>query len=434
MNNFKKLFHLSAKNVFSHKWLYARMAIAFACITFLICLFSTFSVSLAVTQKEMKNDYVSANYIISREEIPELNEKCESFTVDEYALSSLIYKEFDYFTGSILAIHIDLEVDGREYKSIDCNDWYFNGVDIFAGEKFASKNDLTELNRRFNGVPLITGRMPQTSYEAVVCEQFLNWYGLTGDDVLGKKISLTFAAYEDAPFSSFKFLQDITVCGILCKEYFELEGHSFYLQPSIFLKDEIALLEGEQYTYTDYYYSLSGWITEEEGDYYEEKYSDFNCRYVGGWVLSDIQIIKDMQHIATNLFLIVGLTLGCGILLMVFLMTEKLIAVFSRDCGILLSCGMSEKQTKTLLFTILLWVCLFALILAAILTGVGLFIILTVAESFTGLAVSISFGVVAAAFAVAVAAVFLLAIAFYLYALLILKKRSVREHLNVQLN
>ena len=427
MNNFKKFFYLSAKNVFSHKWLYARMAIAFACITFLICLFSTFSVSLAVTQNEMKNDYVSANYIFSREEIPELKDTTENFTVDEYSLSSVVYNRLGYIT-SILSLHIDLEIDGTEYKSLDSEDMYFQGVDIFTGEKFASKNDLTELKRRFKGVPLITGRMPQTSYEAVVCEQFLNWYGLTGEDVLGKKISLTFAD-EDDPFT---FLQNITVCGILCKEYFELKGHSYYLQPSIFLKDETALLDGEEFTYTQYFYSLSKWLSEEQSDYYEDKYT--RCDYRGNWVLSDIQLIKDMQHIATNLFLIVGLTLGCGILLTVFLMTEKLIAVFSRDCGILLSCGMSEKQAQTLLFAILLWVCLFALIFAVILTGVGLFIINIIVESFTGLAVSLSFGVVVAAFAVAVAAVFLLALAFYLYALCIIKKRSVRQLLNVQLN
>ena len=430
----KQLSNLSVKNLKAHTWLYARLSLAFAVLVFLLCLFSAYALALNGMQNDVLAEHASANQLMSLEQINGLPNGTESF----------VAKIFDAFYESEdddgdadgneddgieivepTLLTVSMTVDAEDFVSAWFNDYFPR---IFASDKLMTDNDRTELKRLFGLNDALEGAMPRAKNEVVLSEEFLEKMHVTGKQMLGKTVSMVISNGED----SFE-LPNLVVCGIIKKEFNELSGHyrSTFSPYMLFSQNNTLFVDMPERVTDWYLYALPHWLSEEEIDLITAQYK---CMFLGSGWLDDMTRISLMQTIATKLFVVVGGALGLSVVLMIFLMMDKLIAVFSRDCGILLSCGLQLKHVKLLLLTMLLWVCLFAVVGAAILTTVSVLAINAAIYSYYALQITMSFATLAALFGIGIVAVMLVAMLYYLYAVGRMKRRAIREFLNTSLN
>ena len=432
-NTAKQLANLSVKNLKAHTWLYARLSLAFAVLVFLLCLFSAYALALNGMQNDVLAKHASANQIMSREPISGLPNGTESFVAK---LFDVFYDDGeedgdvdgDEDDGIVIVepttVTVSMTVDTEDFVSAWMNDYFPR---IFASDKLLTNNDRTELKRLFGFDDVLEGTMPRAENEVVLAEEFLEKMHVTGKQMLGKTVSIVISNGKD----SFE-LPNLVVCGIIKKEFNEISGHyrSTY-SPYMLFSPKSPLFVDMPERVTDWYvYALPIWLSEEEIDALKAQYE---CRFLGSEWLDDMTRISLMQTIATKLFVVVGGALGFSVVLMIFLMMDKLIAVFSRDCGILLSCGLQLKHVKLLLLTMLLWVCLFAFVVAAILTTAGVLAINAAIYAYYYLRIAMSFATIATLFGIGIVAVTLIAMLYYLYAAGRMKRRAIREFLNTSL-
>lgn len=427
----RQLATLSVKNLRAHTWLYSKLSLAFAVLVFLLCLFSAYALALNGMQSNILAEHAAANQIVSSEPISDLPNGTESFVAKRFDAFISQDEEDDEEGESdgggeeYLPIAVTVSVNGVEY-TLD-NASFFDFDRVFASDKLLTENDCKELVRTRGSDDVLTGRMPEAANEAVVSEEYLDAFNLTGEQVLGKNLSMLVSRGEKTIVIS-----DLVVCGILKREFHKLSGHdSYYVFSPYLLLSQANPIFADSERVTDLYvYSLPYWLSEAQIESITESY---DCFFVGhGW-LDDMVRLSVMQSIAVKLFVVVGGALGCSVALMIFLMMDKLIAVFSRDCGILLSCGMQFKHVKQLLLIMLAWVCLFAVVVASILTFAGVLGINAAIYYYFYMEITLSYTTVLALFGIGIAAVSVVAFAYYLYAVSKTKRRSIKEFLNTSL-
>ncbi len=421
----RRIFPLALKNIKSHKWLYARMAIAFGVLVFLVCLLSTYAFALNHTQTSMKNEKMSANYLISNEPINELPYVMESFSVQNYNFVPDIEKWFGEEVSFLTANRLCLFVDGKEYHPLEEYRW--EALDVYAGEKLLTQNDITELSAVYGVSSCMIGQMPKSAKDILVSEEFLGMYGLA-NDVVGKKITIVADNDEKT------LILDSVICGVITSVFNKLNGRLYVgsqIVPSLFLPKNNELFQNRENVQTKYIYSFSSWLSKAQ---IEELTQNYDCSFAGNSILEKITFIKQLQSITTRLFLIVGLALGISLVLMIFLMMDKLIRIFSRSSGIFLTCGMKWSEVKGVLLVLLLSVCLFAVPISAGLSVASFYVINLIIYSAYSIEISISFGLVALLFLIGLAVVLLIALLYYFYGISVMRKRTIKEFLNVQLD
>lgn len=423
MNNVKKLFILSSKNIASHKGLYAKIAVAFACLIFLVCLFSAYAIALIQSQQNIQDEAASSNYYLSRRRL-------DIGDADEYPLYSFDFtplkaesddvEEAELYNTDIIVV---AEGESHEFK----NDGYgLLSINIYGGERLFTQNDGVELYARFGIDSCIIGDLPSCEGEILVSSRFLEWYGLT-EDIIGGQIELCANDEQGTPILS------AMVSGIISDEYYQLSGHiSNYnqLAPVIFVYGQPQANDGVYSLGQVYMYSLYSWPSSAE---IEATVQNYNCTFAGTSVAERIELVQNLQFICVNLFIIIGLSLGIGLVLMIFIMVDRLVRTFSRDGGIYLSCGLSRQSLNGLLYLIILWVCLFAVVLAVILTVCGFFAIRTLIEDYFRFTIVITFPAIAALFAVGIAVVLVIATAFYYCAVIRMRRKTIKELLVTQI-
>ena len=431
----RKIFTLSVKNLKSHRWLFSKMALAFAILVFMVCLFSSYALALHDMQQDLLYEDVSSNYLFSNEPIADIPNLADSFSVKHLSL----VKKYNLGVSLFSADRIKLLLGSNTYSY---NGYWDERIDVYAGGNFVTANDLTELSVRFGTTEYMVGRLPTAADEVMLSEEFLSWYGLSADDVLGKQLGMEFYNFRWSSIVTSdakpeEFLMDthyFTVCGVLSAHFMQLSGHESVIGdfcPYVYLSESNPLFSDAEFVTTKYVYALSDWPDEQHIEQLHEQY-DFD--YVGSFVLGRMSLYDNMQSIAVKIFVIVGSALGCSLVLMILLMMDKLIAVFSRDCGILLSCGIQWRQAKVLLLSLLLWVCLFALAFAAVLTAVSFYAINAAIRRYYWFSVVLDAPYVIALFAIGIAAVLLIATVYYLYAVRVMRSKTVKDFLNTPLN
>lgn len=422
MSNSKKYLVLAWKNIVSHKGLYAKIAIAFACLIFMVCLFSTYAIALNQSQQDIMDESASSNYYLSRQSLELEGE-------EEYTLYSFDFTPLNQRLGNLdgesylYAEAIKVILDGTEYELI--NNYGLPDINIYGGERLFTQNDYTELNAVFELNSLIIGEMPSADGEIAISQDFLEWYGLT-ENIIGKHIELCTNDEDGATILS------ATVSGIISSEYYQLSGHiSGYnaLYPTIFVYGQPQPLDGVYELKRLYMYSPSSWPSSAD---VEATVQSYDCIFVGINIVERIELVSNLQFVCVNLFIIIGLSLGIGLVLMIFIMVDRLVRTFSRDGGIYLTCGLSRGELNRLLYIIVLWLCLFAVIFAIILTVCGFFAIRAIIESYFRFAIVITFPAVAALFVAGIAVVLVIATAFYFGAVIRMRKNTIKELLVIQ--
>lgn len=416
MSNVKKLFILSLKNIASHRGLYAKIAIAFACLIFLVCLFSSYAIALTQSQQSIMDESASANYYISYEPM-------EIEGADENILYHFDFTEYNVgYNIGIYAEEVLVTADGGEHKFREDD---YADIIIYGGETLFTKNDAAELHTRFGLDSFIIGAMPQRDGEILLSYSFLEWYNLS-EDIIGKQIELSLEYGGTVILSA-------TVSGIIKSEYNKLSGHTDedeQVVPSIFVYGQPQAVEGVYGVEKLYMYSLSSWQTSAEVEAIEKQY---NCTFAGYAVIDEIELVQDLQFICINLFIIIGISLGIGLILMIFIMVDRLVRTFCRDGGIYLTCGLSGHELNKLLYLIVFLVSLFAVILAIILTICGFFAIRAAIKEYFSFTVAVTFPTAVALFAAGIAIVFAVAAVFCLFAVKRIRKNTIKQLLTTKI-
>ena len=423
----KQLTTLSVKNLKAHTWLYTKLALAFAVLIFLLCLFSAYSLALNGMQNDVLAEHAAANQIVSAEPIVDgLPDGTESFVAKRYDAEIKLRPEEteDGFVTTWLPTTVTLSVQGLESCTKDVGTSQYNR--IFAGGQLLTANGRAELMYLHGNDDILMGRLPEAANEVVVAQVLLDEFELPSEQTMGKTLSMTVQRGDDIIEIS-----NIVVCGILLRQYSELSVSGEYFEqafsPYLLLSQDNPIFADSERVADVYVYSLPYWLSENEIDELTELYK---CVFIGNAWMDDMVRISLMQIITTKLFVVVGGALGCSVVLMIFLMMDKLIAVFSRDCGILLSCGMQYKQAKQLLLVMLAWVCLFAFVIAAILSSLGIWGINAAIYEYYYLQITVSPVTVLALFGIGIGAVTAVAFIYYVYALSKMRRRTIKEFLN----
>ena len=424
----KQIAVLSVKNIKARAGLYAKLSLSFAVMVFLLCLFSAYMMSLNSMQDEGLAEHSASNQIVSAEPISGLLKDSESFVVKKF--DATVHEDVDWEPGvPDPQMELTVSVEGTSYTlemSIYTYKWNFNR--IFAGNKLVTDNDLKELKYMYGLNDALTGRMPNSANEVAVSELYLEQFNLTGEQVLGKTISVVASSEQDVVE-----INNLLVCGIIRSEYSSLSGKytGRAYNPCLLLSPNNPIFANSERVSDVYIYSLTDWLSEKETDILTERY---DCEYLGWEWAYNMSMISTLQAITTKLYVVLGGALCCSVVLMVYLMMNKLMASFNRNCGILLSCGMQLKQAKYLLLAIFAWVCLFAFVIAALMSVVGILGINALINATFGLAIEVSGVTALATFGVGIGAVVIVALAYYLYAVSLMNRRTIKEFLNTSVN
>ena len=424
----KQIAVLSIKTLKARVGLYAKLALSFAVLVFLLCLFSAYMLALTGMQGEGLAEYAASNQIVSTEPISGLPSDTESFVVKRF--DATVHDDVEWEPGvPDPRMELTLTVEDTSYDlemSIYTYKWNFNR--IFAADKLVTDNDRQELASMYGVMDALIGRMPKSANEVAVSEVYLEEFGLTGEQVLGKVISIVASSEQDIIE-----INGLLVCGIINREFSNLSGkytNRAYNPCLLFSQDNAMFADGERVSNT-YVYSLTEWLSEEAIDKLTDRY---DCDYLGWeWAYRMTQIAT-LQIITTKLYVVLGGALCCSVVLMVYLMMDKLITSFNRNCGILLSCGMRLDEAKYLLLAIFGWVCLFAFVIAAVMSVCGILAINAIVSATFGLEIEVTAINALATFGIGLAAVIAIAFIYYLYAASRIKRRTIKDLLNTSVN
>ena len=283
--------------------------------------------------------------------------KCADFSP---RLNTRIY---DLNTGT-LRIEVGGEIFISEMRDAFSNNPY--NVDMVACQNPFTENDYKALKASFGLNNFIIGKMPEAADEAVISATLLGYYNLSYADVLGKQVTFHYLDYG-------KLWEPFTVTGIIIPEYTKLRGHrpTCYLfsgcfRPEIIVADSAEAVRDAQY----YFYSFPRWLTYEEIDYLSDMDEHLSSvPYMGVGTLYEAEDLAQIQTITTNLFIILGVSFGVGLLLIIYLLTDRFTRYFVRGGGVLLTEGIGERELNALTIVQILILCGVAVLCSAVLTA-----------------------------------------------------------------
>lgn len=457
MKEFKKLFAVSFKNLKCHKWLNARIIIALSVFMFIISLFSVFYVSTGIMYGSYPAERVSSNYIFSIEEIIDLPKGTQVSAIKTGDYSSRLINLFgekqqgQAYPYYLNCSYVKLELEGKKYEYYRGNSFsylnaYSHGFNVYAwDENFFTENDYAELKLRFGLDSFIIGELPQTSNEILVSAEMLQWYGLQPEDILGKQV--TFNYWYNVVLGEEKtdygpIWEPFTVTGVIRQEYYQLYGHNpldppyvwWFCYPSVVMMPSAEVFSDvENYGATFYRYSFNDW--------HRDRGYESRDDYCGSGVIGFLNRVDRVQSIMLTLFLVLGICLGGGMLLTIYLLTDKFIRHFARNGGTLLAGGLSERQLKISVLIQVLFLCLIAMVASFALTAFAYWGLSVGAVKFSRLLSFVGLMQLNEIFVfnstlfiilllVELAVVALVALCLMLNVLLFTKKKSIKELLN----
>ncbi len=433
------LFGLAFKNVRTYAWMNMKMCFTFACLAFLLCLFTVYNAALNDYRDSLVYGSISANYFYTQDKA-----KRENFLESNPDVT--IIHEDSYLQHSYAKIVSEIHgVGGKNdvtsaYLALGIGDELYNATKtvtmqtVGADENLFYDYDYRELKIKFGlSSPFLLGGMPQSADEIAIGEPALEAYGLQAEDVLGQTMTVYMKdTRENADPLVYQFSGK--VCGVIHAEYFQLAGHKSTeaTYPMLVLhKENPFMLPTATGTVTKYRLFLSEWPDELTA---LEWRSVFGTSYRGTTNVSGLDTLNGVQTIAANLYIIVGASLVIGLILTVFLMIDKYIKVFSRSGGILLTFGLERRKLYTLLFLQLLILCVIAVPISFVLTALGYTVINLVVSWATRINLALSWGRIIAMLGLGIGAVIVIALIFFGYAVFKIRKRTIKEFLGVEVD
>ncbi len=429
------LFRLAVKNIFTYAWMNVKLCLTFACLAFLICLFTVYNAAINQRKDEFVRGAASSNYILSqsRNTIETVKKSWDKIAAED----TLIYHSFanaisscygvggKYYADSSFFV---LEVDGEQYAASKSVTFCTAAHETDA---FFTPQDYAELRATYGlDTFFLAGDYPAEPDEVAIGLPMLEAYRLQPEDVMGKTVTVFL---KDPRPGKTPLLKQYSakVCGVIGEELYKLSGHKDSNSRPYFLlrRDSDFLKSSVLYRYRVY---LSQWPTLEDYDAWKQALlTDQTFLYAGASSVNSVNTLNSLQILASNLYIIIGSALIVGLVLTIFLMIDKYIKVFARSGGILLSVGMRRSQLFGLLFLQLLLLCVVAVPLSFAFTLLGYSVINMIVKWLTNIVLSIALRRLIKMLFIGVLVVIGIAFAFFAYAIVRIRNRTVKEYLNV---
>lgn len=429
MSKFISLLKIALGNLKAYAWINVKMCLSFACLAFLICLFSVYNRSIDSITKETYDAAISGNYFWSASERHGLLDEqgYTGYTMYTYRVAGLsermqrVYK--DKNAPSCTTRYLRFTFDGATYIKLEGEPWY--EVALFTDNPF-NENDNKALQSAYGIDSPVIGRMPENADEVVIRARVLESYGIVPDEAIGKQITATIDGDSSPLFSA-------TVCGLIREEYYTLSGHtSAVIYPNFILHEDSLVFKTEIPT-KRYIYLFSQWLNFDR-EVLSDLYYGKNFRYAGVGMYNQLTILKSIHQLANTLYYIIGTGLIVGMILTIYLMIDKYIRVYSRMSGIFLTLGMRRRQVYLLLLMQIILICLIAIPIAIAMTAFSYTVITAIVFKATSIKMSSSVAQISAMLSLGIGAVTLIATCFYGYIRRKLKKRTVKRLLNSVVN
>lgn len=423
-------FRLAIRNIGAYAWINLRLSLVIACLSFLICLFTGYNSALRAKRDETVSYTTSANYarimpkangIPSEEELALAKEFSGHDPVwfNRFSLATRVNKANRVNLVSAIARYIDLSFDGKEAPSPSDDTMVYG---LYDTDYPFFEGDYAEFKARFGMDDFLIGRLPENETEVAVSELLLENYGGSAESI-GSSLALTVKG-EDSP------LFTATIVGVFRREYYELSGHcmqSGQFYPVVMLHASHPLFTKSGRLPTPVY-PLDG----TPDDKLAEEYAEKRVMYGGMELARSIKMFDNILTLANTLYITVGSSLIIGIALTVLLMMDKYFKVFARASGVYLSFGMGRGELARLLLMQLFLLSLLAIPLAVCLTAAGYLVIGKVIRFATGVSMEITgrrlVGMLITGFTATVGC----ALLFFVYLVLRLRRRTIKELLSTE--
>ncbi len=429
---------LAAKNFRAYAWINCKVAFVFACLAFLVCLFTGYNSALSGKRETLEQTTLSARYvcITSTAEKNFPRDFAEEYFPGQEGVGFWRQRTYLYLNNRLhlnlsdaICRYITFTAEGEELAPLDDT----LKINCYAASFPFTDDDRAELLARTGSDEILIGRRPQTEDEIVLAEPLLENYGL-GQDFLGKEVSIQVPG-DSAPLFGGK------VVGIVKKGYYELSGHdnwhSSYL-PVVMVCDGHPVFKkvGSAYSVA---FTLDRLYTREEAKAIAEDVVDrfktaVTITYGGQAETTALWMLDNVLILANTLYVIIGSSLAVGLVLTVFLMMGKYMKVLARAGGMFLAYGMPRGGLVRLLLVQLLLLAAISVPMSALLTVAGYFVIGAAMFAVTGIAMEITAQKLFLMLAVGLAIVAVLSLTFFLVMAVRLGKRSIRELLVTEVN
>lgn len=422
------LFRLAAKNIKTYAWINAKLCFVFACLTFLICLFTGYNSSLDNKKEEMLENISSSNYVLyfSSANKPLAQEyydkkdayfpECKSSTFKSFQLANLIFNVTKNKIQTPIARYFDFIY---ENEKLTPSDSAFR-INAYSADFPFTENDCAEMDKRFQ-TPILTGKLPENEKEIALSEDFLKNYGLNAE-AIGSEIKIG-VINDKAPLFEGK------IVGVINSGYYSLAGHKRTGQ----LRPMLLIWEGSEIfkknTTTVAFIEVNEILTEN----FSTEITSEGFIYAGKAIISAATTLDNVLILANTLYIIIGSALVVGLILTVLLMIGKYIKIFSRACGIFMTFGMPRNKINGLLIRQLTILALFSVPVAFVLTALGYFIISKIMLTVTGVVMEISIFKLLAMLAAGIAVIAVISFIMFLILSLHVRKKTVKELLVINI-
>ncbi len=432
------LFRLAVKNIFTYFWLNAKICLTLACLSFLICLFTVYNAAVQDRNEQFARESASCNLYCC--ESSSLFKKFKETGVDIAYSDDIYVHSFNQLITNLYGVggqwlgnssYFVLKIDGEEYRPYENISFCTTAS---PQNNYFTAADYTELRARTGKTSFfVAGNYPAADDEIAVNETLLDAYRIEPEGLIGKEISVYIKDPREGK-EPLLFQYTAKVAGIMTADLSRLTGHSAdsNLRPAVLFRYENTFFRSA--TVVRHRAYLSKWPTVEQVDTWGFGSASPNTVYLGYIKLAQIQNLNNLQVLATNLYIIVGTALVIGLVLTIFLVIDKYMKVFSRSGGILLSFGMRRSQLYGLLVLQLLLLCIVSVPISFALTFVGYFAINAVVKWATDVMLTLSLRRIAGTLLFGVITVVALSLFFFTYAVLKLRRHTVRQFLATEVN
>lgn len=444
-NKRQPVFKLAAYGMRAHKWIHARLCLVFACLSILICLFAAFTLSIETRRRDFLQQTVSANYFfadkkdVSAQLVQRGLPHFEHSVMGIYDLSGFMEDNVgvrvptvttDYVTVTYYGTNLSYRFDEQlapQYL------WLYK---LQAPAEGSTQSDLypfteadaSELKLRFGMESFVVGEMPTGKNDALVSERMLNGYGLSTEDVLGKNLSIRLGENGDIEVDDYMGvigMRSVHVTGVIVKEYYELSGHSedWQIRPSVVFSADngVNLPPVERHIYL-----LDDW-SDLNGEQLDDIATELGATYCGANSYGQREFLNKIKTVVLNVYYVVGSVLALSLVLTIMLVMRKFVNVFARSSGILLSCGLREDNLIKLLFAQVVLMFAASLPLALVGSVVGYAAITELVALGTKITMEVSPALMMGLLALSVVAVFAVAMVFFAFAALRIRRKTVLQ-------
>lgn len=434
------LFALAWKNVFTYTWMNLKICFTFACLAFLICLFTVYNTAINERKNAFTRGSASANVILTQTQstLDFFHEELKDFALeDKYycrsynALISERYGVGGKYSGD--TSFYTLEVDGKTYNASKVIN--FTSI-LHPEDKYFTEFDRIEFKENFGKENFFSmGHYPATPEEIAVSPLMLEAYGLKGEDVMGKTLTVYLKDPREG-HDPLYHLYSYTVCGIIDEDVYSLTGHASNTntRPVVLFQHENTHANASRFVRYRMY--LKDWPDADKMLEWQTYFrgADSSYAYLGFNYVQKANALARIQILASNLYIIVGSALIVGLVLTIFLMIDKYMKVFSRSSGILMTLGMRRSQLFLMLGMQLFILCILAVPVAFLLTAGGYYVINLLVKWVTNIALGISIGKLVSMLLAGIATVVVLSLIFFIYALFKFRFKTIKDYLTTEVD